>query len=47
MDLDALRTSPVGQLVPISGHDDRLQEYSYFAFVPDPLPDAVLLDAAD
>src|SRR4051794_5530828 len=44
MDLEALRASPVGQLVPISGQDERLQEYSYFAFVPDPLPDTVQLD---
>lgn len=44
MDLEALRASPVGQLVPISGQDERLQEYDYFAFVPDPLPDTVQLD---
>lgn len=44
MDLESLRVSPVGQLVPITGHDERLQEYNYFAFVPEPLPDAVLLD---
>ncbi len=46
MDLEALHASPVGQLVPISGHDERVQEYNYFAFVPDPLPDAVQLDGS-
>lgn len=38
MDLEALRGSPVGQLVPIEGTDDRLRPYSYFAYLPDPLP---------
>lgn len=39
MDLDALRTSPCGQLVPISGSSPRTgQPWSYFAYVPDPLP---------
>ena len=32
--------------MPISGHDERLREYNYFAFVPSPLPDTVHLDAA-
>ncbi len=38
MDLDALRASPIGQLVPIAGNDRRRGEFSYFAYVPDPLP---------
>ncbi|WP_078353649.1 Fic family protein [Mycobacteroides chelonae] len=39
MDLEKLRGSPIGQLVPIAGHDPRFREdYDYFAFVPDPLP---------
>ena len=45
MDFEALSTSPVGRLVPISGHDDLLREFAYFAFVPDPLPDEVVLAA--
>ncbi|GIM63152.1 cell division protein Fic [Planomonospora venezuelensis] len=44
--MDALRTSPVGQLVPISGHDEQAKEFSYFAFLPDPLPHEVVLSAA-
>lgn len=40
MDLDALRGSPIGQLVPISGHDARRGEYTYFAYAPNPLPTA-------
>jgi Fic family protein len=47
MDVDKLRGSPIGQLVPISGHDSRFGEkYEYFAFVPDPLPAEINLDAA-
>lgn len=43
MDLEAMRGSPLGQLVPISGLDERLQEYSHFAFLPSPLPDEIVL----
>ncbi len=47
MDVDRLRGSPVGQVVPISGYDPRFDEtYEYFAFVPDPLPGELALDAA-
>jgi Fic family protein len=39
MDVDKLRSSPIGQLVPIAGYDPRFKEqYDYFAYVPDPLP---------
>lgn len=39
MNIDKLRRSPVGQLVPISGFDPRFSEaYEYLAYVPDPLP---------
>lgn len=39
MDTDAFRNSPVGDLVPITGHDVFLDRpYSHFAFVPRPLP---------
>lgn len=46
MDVEALRASPVGQLVPINGTDERLRTYDYFAFLPDPLPDVPDLTAA-
>lgn len=39
MDVDKLRASPIGQLVPISGYDPRFgEEYECLAYVPDPLP---------
>jgi Fic family protein len=39
MDCEAFETSPVGSLVPISGHDHYFQrDYNHFAFVPTPLP---------
>jgi Fic/DOC family len=44
VDVGALRASPIGQLVPISGTDWRTgSSYHYFAYVPDPLPDVVAL----
>lgn len=47
MDKEALRSSPVGRLVPITGHDARFREdYGYWAFVPDPLPTRVDLSPA-
>jgi len=47
MDEVALRSSPVGQLVPISGHDGRFgEDYDHWAFVPDPLPTLVDLSPA-
>jgi Fic family protein len=45
VDVERLRASPVGQLVPISGTDEHLRSYSYFAFVPSPLPAEPELDA--
>jgi Fic family protein len=37
-----LRASPIGRLVPISGHDARFgEDYEADAFVPDDLPDRV------
>ena len=42
MDVGALRGSPVGQLVPISGTDGRTGlHYDAFAFLADPLPNTV------
>ena len=39
VDYESFRRSPVGGIVPISGHDPRFgEEYEHFAFVPDPLP---------
>jgi Fic family protein len=44
MDVPAFATSPIGQLVPISGYDARHQaDYAHFAFVPEPLPQEVQL----
>jgi Fic family protein len=43
VDLEALQGSPLGQLVPIQGTDEYLREYSYFAFLPAPLPTQVEL----
>jgi Fic/DOC family len=44
VDVGVLRASPIGQLVPISGTDWRTgSPYQHFAYVPDPLPDAVVL----
>ncbi len=47
MELDKLRSSPIGQLVPISGYDSRFgEQYDYFAYVPAPLPAVIDLEAA-
>jgi Fic family protein len=46
MDLDALRDSPVGQLVPISGTDAIHGDFDYFAFLPSPLGSVHLSEAA-
>lgn len=44
MDFDAFRSSPVGQLVPINGFDQRFGEtFETFAFLPAPLPTVVPL----
>lgn len=46
MDVDKLRASPIGQLVPISGYDPRFgEEYESLAYVPDPLPANLNLDS--
>lgn len=44
MDVEALSVSPVGQLVPIEGHDELGKEFSYYAFLPDPLPNTLNLE---
>lgn len=42
MDIEALRNSPVGSLVPIAGVDPRTQKkYDHFAFLPHSLPQEV------
>jgi Fic family protein len=47
VDLEALRGSPIGQLVPISGTDGRSgQHYEYLAFLADPLPASIDLSTA-
>lgn len=45
VDIAAIRNSPVGSLVPISGTDPNTGSlFDHFAFVPDPLPDRVELE---
>lgn len=47
MDLEALRNSPIGQLVPIAGTDGRTgKHYDYFAYLADPLPPSVELQSS-
>lgn len=47
MDVGKLRHSPVGRPVPISGYDPRFREdYDYYGFVPDPLPESFDLDGS-
>jgi Fic family protein len=44
MDLEAIKNSPIGQLVPISGFDQRTgTEYKHKAYLPDLLPTEVSL----
>lgn len=46
MDVDAVRGSPIGDLVAISGTDARTGEaYDHWAFVPKPLPRKVPLES--
>jgi Fic family protein len=47
VDVTRFKDSPVGRLVPISGHDTYLQrDYSHYAFVPNPAPETVQLAQA-
>jgi Fic family protein len=47
VDVDVMRASPIGRLVPITGYDPRYgEEFSHYAYVPDPLPDEIALSAA-
>jgi cell filamentation protein, protein adenylyltransferase len=44
VDVDKLRGSPVGRLVEIHGTDPRtMRDYHHFAYVPEPLPDLLVL----
>ena len=43
MDIEALRNSPIGRVVRISGHDARRGPFSHFAYIPDPLPESLPL----
>jgi len=46
MDLDAIRDSPIGNLVPIAGTDPHTgRAFEHMAFQPDPLPHEVELSA--
>ena len=47
VDLERLRNSPVGELVPIRGYDPRFnEEYEYFGYVPNRLPAGFELQAS-
>jgi hypothetical protein len=46
MDVEALRGSPIGQLVRITGHDANTGDYDHFAYLPDPLTEEVHLETA-
>lgn len=47
MDIDAIKQSPIGRLVPIAGFDPRTgREYDHWAFVPKAIPQEVALSAA-
>jgi Fic family protein len=47
MDVDAIKESPIGDIVWINGFDQRSgEEYNHWAYVPDPLPGTVVLAAA-
>jgi Fic family protein len=44
MDVELIRTSPIGDVVPISGFDQRTGEnYEHWAYVPESLPETVEL----
>ena len=44
MDVEAIRSSPIGTIVPITGTDVRTGEnYAHHAFIPSPLPDVLVL----
>ncbi|HEU5416237.1 MAG TPA: Fic family protein [Streptosporangiaceae bacterium] len=45
MDVERLRHSPIGQLVPIQGRDARYGDFAYFAYLPDRLPDDLVLES--
>jgi Fic family protein len=46
MDVDLIRQSPIGEVVPIAGFDQRTgEEYKHWAYVPDALPSDVDLSS--
>ena len=46
MDVEVIRRSPIGTVVPISGFDARIgEDYSHWAYVPDRLPPDVVLSS--
>jgi Fic family protein len=46
VDLDGLGSSPIGQLVPLTGNDARHGPFAYFAFFAQALPDDFNLSSA-
>jgi len=45
MDLERLRKTPIGELVPITGRDARYGDFAYFAYLPLPLSDDITLES--
>jgi Fic family protein len=46
VDVDSLRASPIGRLIPINGTDgDTGRHYEHFAFLPEPLPRSIELSS--
>ena len=47
MDIEAIKGSPIGMLVPISGFDQRTgKEYRHQAYLPERLPRDIALSSA-
>ncbi|MGH9891753.1 MAG: Fic family protein [bacterium] len=46
MDIEVLRRSPIGRVLPISDHDALRGPFSYFAYLPNPLPESLPLTGA-
>jgi hypothetical protein len=47
MDVALIRQSPIGEVVPIAGFDQRTgEEYTHWAYLPNPLPADIALTSA-
>src|SRR6185295_18482823 len=46
MDVELIRKSPIGDVLPINGFDQRTgEEYSHWAYLPEPLPPSIDLSS--